>query len=180
MIEKELKQIISKEQYDKLKSMFIWQKDINQTNNYYKDTNNILRETKTTVRVREIDDEKFLQIKLAKTTQNSLVISNEIEEKIDSVPEILTAEKINKLTGLQTSDLVKWGSLKTHRLCFVDGTTELCLDENFYFGITDYEIEVEFQDDVSEFILQKCKDLNINFTQTPTGKYTRALKAYTN
>lgn len=63
MIEKEIKILLSKEQYEKIEKVFSWKKKFTQINFYYGDLEKIDENGELTVRVRQNGDNYKLQIK---------------------------------------------------------------------------------------------------------------------
>lgn len=70
------------------------------------------------------------------------------------------------------------GDLETIRHAIMEATQEICLDENHYEGVTDYELEVEATLDASQAhrrFVELCHAHNIPITHAPS-KYARFLK----
>ena len=63
MIEKEIKILLTNEQYNKIERMFRWEKTYNQINFYYGDLDKVEENGELTVRVRQKEDGYKLQIK---------------------------------------------------------------------------------------------------------------------
>jgi uncharacterized protein YjbK len=178
VIEKELKSLISREKYEELLDFFNFDETFEQINFYYIDNENIAKKKKINVRVRQIEEKFFLQVKTAVRDYKGLSISDEHEEELPSVPEVISGEKISKITKIQVGDLHSVGSLKTLRsLCRWNGETLICLDKNSYLDTVDYEIEVEFSsDEVDQKLLDVLSGHQVNFDKNTHGKRSRFLK----
>lgn len=87
-IEREIKISLTKEQYNTAEKLFQWSKIIEQTNFYYipqRDSG------MTSIRVRQIGDKYFLQLKAPISENGALHVKKEFERELDSLPEKLTA-----------------------------------------------------------------------------------------
>ena len=79
MIEKEIKILLSKEQYEKIEKVFSWKKKFTQINFYYGDLEKIDENGELTVRVRQNGDNYKLQIKKPVVYDEALHIKEEYE-----------------------------------------------------------------------------------------------------
>lgn len=172
MQEKEIKILLSKEKYNIINSKFEWNKYRIQTNYYYKDLSSD-KNSNITVRVRQYGQKYTLQVKVPVERKNSLHINNEYEIVLTDIPLVIPAEMIYKLSGVKMGDCKNIGSLTTRRKIFdYDVSTVICLDTNTYFDITDYELEIEYKDEVDKKL--------INFLENNIGKpYENAKEKYT-
>lgn len=93
MIENEFKIILTSEQYEKLLSLYDWDKTVVQTNHYYDTDDFRLSNTHITCRVREIDGAYFLQMKFPAARTYSRV---ELEKPLNALPETLAADELFK------------------------------------------------------------------------------------
>lgn len=177
MLEVEYKSLLSKEIFDKLQSYYKWDHIKTQTNYYYYDSTGELARQHITVRVREIDDKYFLQIKAHKNPGEALQISEESEFALDSLPEAISAEDACKYTGVHTGELTLLGNLITcrHSLMWCEGV-EICLDKSEYFDRIDYEIEVEYTGDFPPELMMELNGLGVEFKEKTKGKYSRFVK----
>ena len=127
-IEKEFKNLLSKEQYDALVNDYkeVFTKDVTQTNSYY-DYEGLLHEHKMALRIRIVEGKETGEITL-KIPQSSL----EVLEYTEVLPvDILNAYNQTAL-------------LTTHRLEGALSENEwLVLDESHYNGKVDFEMEME-------------------------------------
>lgn len=178
MQEKEIKILLPKEKYDFIDSTFKWNKYLSQTNYYYKD---LLSDenSNVTVRVRQYGDKYTLQVKVPVTRNDSLHVNNEYEIVLTDAPFVISSDRIFKLSGVKMGDCTNIGSLTTRRKIFdYDNSTEICLDISTYFDVTDYEIEIEYKDEVDEKVLKFISDNTGDISKSAKGKYTRFLNEY--
>ena len=153
-IEKEFKNLLSKEQYDALVNDYkeVFTKDVTQTNSYY-DYEGLLHEHKMALRIRIVEGKETGEITL-KIPQSSL----EVLEYTEVLPvDILNAYNNDKQFTLPTSlqealedngitiqTVNQTALLTTHRLEGALSENEwLVLDESHYNGKVDFEMEME-------------------------------------
>ena len=153
-IEKEFKNLLSKEQYDALVNDYkeVFTKDVTQTNSYY-DYEGLLHEHKMALRIRIVEGKETGEITL-KIPQSSLEVLEYTEvlpvdilnaynhDKQFALPTSLQETLENKGITLQTVN--QTALLTTHRLEGALSENEwLVLDESHYNGKVDYETEME-------------------------------------
>ena len=149
MIENEFKVMLTAEQYNAILSMFEWDKTVRQVNHYY-DTDNLrLSENHITVRVRTVGGECLLQMKLPNGADYS---RRELERKLSgNVPTTLSPQLLNELADgnapITLPCVHRLGQLSTLRSIKRFDGAEVDLDKSSYFGVTDYELEIEFTDE---------------------------------
>ena len=153
-IEKEFKNILTKEQYEAIASDYqsVFTKDVTQTNSYY-DYEGLLQEHKMALRIRIVEGKETGEITL-KIPQSSL----EVLEYTEVLPvDILNAYNHDKQFTLPTSlqealedkgitiqTVNQTALLTTHRLEGALSENEwLVLDESHYNGKVDFEMEME-------------------------------------
>ena len=153
-IEKEFKNLLTKEQYDALVNDYkeVFTKDVTQTNSYY-DYEGLLQEHKMALRIRIVEGKETGEITL-KIPQSSL----EVLEYTEILPvDILNAYNHDKQFTLPTSlqealedkgitiqTVNQTALLTTHRLEGALSENEwLVLDESHYNGKVDFEMEME-------------------------------------
>lgn len=143
-IENEFKIMLTKAEYERILAMYEFD-GIVQTNHYF-DTDGLEMSAKhTTVRVRELDGKFFLQVKLPTEVSYSRV---EFCEELGEIPESISAERLKSLTGRDLPDVRRLGTLKTTRNIHKFDGGEIDLDCSEYFDVVDYELEIEFSDEV--------------------------------
>ena len=143
MIENEFKVMLTEEQYESLLKLYDF-KTIVQTNHYF-DTDDLqMSERHITVRVRELDGKFYLQMKLPTSVNYSRV---ELSQELRVLPETLSGEELQKLSGEEFPDVKRLGALTTTRGIWKFNGGEVDVDKSEYFGKTDYELEIEFSDE---------------------------------
>lgn len=179
MIENEFKIMLTSEQYEKLLSQYKWDKTVVQTNHYY-DTDDLgLSDAHITCRVREIDGAYFLQMKFPAAREYSRV---ELEKPLSALPETISADNLLKPDGHDAlPDVKRLGALTTTRSVKQFNGAEIDLDKSEYFGITDFELEIEFTDETAARSLlaeiTEKRSLQPN-SEVCTGKIRRFLEEY--
>lgn len=179
MIENEFKIMLTSEQYEKLLSLYDWDKTVVQTNHYY-DTDDLrLSDLHITCRVREIDGAYFLQMKFPAARTYSRV---ELEKPLNKLPETIPADDLIKPDGSGAlPDVKRLGALTTTRSVKRFDGAEIDLDKSEYFGKTDFELEIEFTDETAArgLLNEITEKLNIQpSSEVCTGKIRRFLEEY--
>lgn len=175
-IEKEIKILVTLEEYKKIERLFNWSNDYIQVNHYYGDTKDINFSTDT-YRVREKKGKKVLQVKISVKNEGALHIKKEYEKELYSVPPKLKKSELMDLVGGEFDDKDYIGKLITRRkecLDFCD--IIICLDANTYLDTNDYEVEIEFKGKRPDYIIEMFNNNGITIDPQIEGKYTRFLK----
>ena len=176
-IEKELKVMLTEAQYERLSKEFEWEHTIEQRNHYFRCRNTKLF---SSIRVRQIGERFFLQVKMPVSEEGALSVKKEFEKELSAVPPVLSAEELKELTGAYFGDAVGMGELFTLRKTAVIESCEVCLDKSEYLGITDFEIELEYTGEYPTELVGRIEALGICFDKPPVGKYARFIDAYKN
>ena len=171
MLEKEIKLILSQEEYDRLTEALTFDGELLQVNHYYH--SDLCSERRISVRVREVEGKALLQVKLPVSTQGSLAVREERERELEAVPERITAGQLTEICGIE-DEAVRLGSLTTLRKLShqIEGV-EFCLDKNDYLGVTDYELEAEYTGDYPKEAVELLESLGIPSDRPAKGKYAR-------
>ena len=148
MVENEFKLMLTEAQYQKLYSMYGWDTEFSQTNYYFDTPELSLINSHITCRVRYVGGLYYLQMKLPNGADHSRL---EFEAELgDALPYKLSAQELNELSGRSDiPDVGLIGELTTLRSVKKFDGGEIDLDRSRYFGITDYELEVEFTDETA-------------------------------
>lgn len=179
MLETELKCIITKDVFEKIKGKYKWDRVITQTNHYYRALTPILKQNGITFRVREIDNTYKLQIKKHTNSDSPLQICEEYERELEAVPDFFDEVTVFGLTGVDAGEVYLIGSATTKRYSLMwNNTTEICLDYTMYFDIDDYEIEIEFKGECPIALLDEMKVLGVEFKENSKGKYSRFIQRF--
>lgn len=113
MIEKEIKILLSKEQYEKIEKVFSWKKKFTQINFYYGDLEKIDENGELTVRVRQNGDNYKLQIKKPVVYDEALHIKEEYERDIKDLPDKILGEQLKDILGMDFPDFYMLGKLES-------------------------------------------------------------------
>lgn len=179
MIEKELKVLLDKHTYKKVLNLFCWDNIITHHNYYFSDEDYMLEKNKISVRVRKKDDNLKLQIKIPIKNKMALHIKDEYEESIKQIPEVISSEKIKSITGKNIKNAYRIGTLITERyIAWYTDSIRICLDKNIYLKTIDYELEIEYINDIDDTLINLLISNGISFKCDANGKYSRFLNLY--
>ena len=153
-IEKEFKNLLTKEQYDALVNDYkeVFTKDVTQTNSYY-DYEGLLQQHKMALRIRIVEGKETGEITL-KIPQSSLevlefteVLPVEILNQYNNDKQFTLPPSIQKALeekGISLQSVMQTALLTTHRLEGALSKNEwLVFDESHYNGNVDFEMEME-------------------------------------
>ena len=153
-IEKEFKNLLTKEQYTSLVEDYkdVFTKDVTQTNSYY-DYEGLLQKHKMALRIRIVEGKDTGEITL-KIPQSSLevlefteVLPVEILNQYNNDKQFTLPPSIQKALeekGISLQSVMQTALLTTHRLEGELSENEwLVLDESHYNGKVDFEMEME-------------------------------------
>lgn len=175
MLEKEIKLMLTEEEYHRLATEFDFSSEVCQVNHYF--TCPECAKKRISVRVREVGGKALLQVKLpAGGGSGALMVREERERELSEVPDRLPAEVLDEICGIR-AEAVRIGSLATLRkLCYEYEGVELALDKNEYLGITDYEAEAEYTGEYPAAVIDRIAALGIDTEKEAFGKYSRFCK----
>ena len=140
-IELEYKMLLNPRQYQRIQQKYSFDYPFKQTNHYYDTPDKALHNKRFALRIRDVNNERILTLK---TPQKVGVM--EFECPVDSYDfsELkLPDEIINELSFININDLYCFGSLTTYRSVYETEYATICLDNNTYANVQDYEIEYE-------------------------------------
>ncbi|MGE6631461.1 CYTH domain-containing protein [Bacillus sp. NPDC077027] len=185
MIELEYKYLLLKEAYDDIHQLL--QKSYEPLYvlnfNYYYDTPDFAFEQNGyTVRIRQVHDQLTLDVKSPSHTKGYKRMRDETSIPIDYFPQKLVLKDwLNTLPATVSCDADLLGLLVTERQTFfLEEGVKADLDKSSYLGVTDYELEIEFESEKSE----EAKSWFLKLTdglEIPTnrkGKRTRFLSRF--
>lgn len=139
--------------------------------NYYYDTKDCkYNKQNETIRIRQIGKSLILQYKKHNKSQNNLCKSEEISQDTNIVP--------CKISFLNSKDIVSLkGDLITERKVYsFEKGIYIAFDINYYLGVCDYELEIEFEYSEKETAIQLMKKLSLKSSRPIDNKSTRFLK----
>lgn len=177
MTEKEYKILIPENVLPLLDCYSPWDNELSQMNFYYDIPEQTLHKNGIVIRVRNICENLYLQIKIAKVRDNNVFISEEYEKRIEKIPYTISSSEIIQLFNVDFSipDVYMHGFMQTNRkqkMLFKN--TVLFLDENIYSGHTDYEIEIEYEEtEKLNLVLTELSQLGINTIANGISKCKR-------
>lgn len=176
MIEKELKILLTEEEYLSILSDIEWESSFEQINHYYSDPDGAQKGRGLSIRIRELNNKFYLQMKRTITERGLLHVKEEYEYEMISAPDILSNLTLRDIT---IKNAKKMGCLKTIRHIYHwDKNTEICLDENMYLGTKDYEIEIEFTKGIPASLSEWLQKTGLNLNGFAPGKYSRFCSIY--
>ena len=173
MLEKEVKILLSIQEYERLFSIFDFEEPFIQTNYYYENSKSAIKNV--TIRIREKNDKYKLQVKIPKNIEGSIHIKEEYEEDIDKVYETIDKEILKQATEIDfEDDLLLIGKLVTKRLvCNKYDDVVIALDANKYLDVKDYELEIEYCNEYPQYIMDILKEHDIKINDLVLGKNNR-------
>lgn len=181
LIEKEIKVILSKEQYDSIGKILKWEKEFEQINYYYLDKEKEIDKRGITVRVRDKNKKLKLQVKCPVTTEKALHVKREYEYDIDEVIESIDSSLLKEIYNEDFGELFLMGKLVTFRKeSLWSDNILICLDKSTYLEYEDFELEIEFKDELDENLIRLLKEKNITFNKGTFGKCRRFFRRYLN
>jgi uncharacterized protein YjbK len=175
-IERELKMLLTKEQFETLVKAYPGQKVIDQENIYYDDAQDSVKNQNGALRLRKTGDSSILTVKLPYDS-----ISKYEYEK-PAISESLTEPSPSDLAFIQShmnvqiplKEVVSF-TTERHITRFENG--ELCLDKSDYEGTIDYELEYEYYNahDGIGFLNELLKPFDIQYEKNCPSKIARAV-----
>ena len=144
-----------------------------QINHYYDTPELLLSALHATLRVREKESGLMLEYKHGQKRVGELRTATEDRYPITEIPSEISGKMLPDCDG--TLVFYPLGSLTTERTDFNIGDCLVSLDKNTYFGITDYEIEVEVND--GGILPPAISALSVTFSASTLGKFHRFLAA---
>lgn len=176
MKEQEFKSLVSEEKYEALKNEYAWDNEFRQTNHYFFDKNGCILKNEITVRVREKEDSCKLQVKIPESIRSNIHIKNEFSMPLENVPQVIEGKVLKDLCGIDVGDITRLGELRTERRTKrISESVKLFLDKNDYLNTTDYEVEIEYQNDKSE-IADLVRELELSQSSVTYGKKSRFVR----
>lgn len=181
MIENEFKIMLTEAQYNTIHSLYGWDSEAQQVNSYYDSPDFALSDRHITCRVRTVSGRYLLQVKLPAVEQHNGAVSRiELERELDGIPQVISGEELMEMSGAEDiPDAALLGTLTTFRSVKRFPGAEIDLDRSEYFGITDYELEVEYTDEeAAKKILAEIGDYADIGRRSSIGKIRRFLAEY--
>ena len=181
-LEREIKVIIPNSELPKYKQILenlAWPKETLQVNYYFDTEDFSLEASEKTLRIRQKHDKLMLQYKYYKSRKGAVRECTEFEREVVEFPKFISSILLPDYIVQDEDTEYKYvGSLVTKRVEYVIDGTIVSLDENYYLGKYDCEIEVESKE------LSKAQEVlgRLSIQQTSAdlslGKYSRFVREY--
>lgn len=179
MIEKEYKVLLSEQQYTILCDLLELDDGTIQVNHYYDNDLLELADLGATIRIREKNNALKMQIKIPIEENRGLHIKKEIERQVDKIPSTIMFFALDLDFTLLNDNLSRIGSLTTLRKTYhFNNDIKIALDKNEYLQKIDYELEIEFKDNLTKEVKDILHAVKISFDEDAHGKYSRFINAY--
>lgn len=177
MLEQEYKILLSKEDYIKVEKLFNFTDAFTQINFFYKEIENAHLDT--TIRIRAKKEKLFLQVKQPIEKKQGIHIKKEYQKELNVVPYKIEGKILNSLCATDIyEDCFLLGVLITERKILELEKCEIALDVNYYGSVIDYELEIEYEEEIDPKIIQILSKENLYIGKNSDGKYTRFVKQY--
>ena len=178
-VEKEYKILVSKEQFEKLCSLYEKLEFVTQINTYYDTANRDIEKHKGAMRIRERNNRFLFTLKMIQEDLDGLCECEcEVSENSSAV---FQSNDIQQLLGEYHihGTIIPVTTLTTKRAVIESENAELCFDISTYGSHTDYEIEYEYKqphDGLAVFQkLLAC--IGLVYEKNCTSKIQRAMQA---
>lgn len=179
-LEIEYKMLLSQADFERLCSFYPQAEAVLQINTYYDCLNNPLKSRGMGMRIREKEG-RFIFCLKQKTPEGHEEYETEVQENsLQALNEPAVQEIFHRLEICGPFCAV--GQLWTKRaeIACLNGT--LCLDQNQYYGKTDYELEFELYPQADPQKAQKelaaiLKQINLTYKRNKRSKIQRCLEA---
>jgi len=174
IVEREVKYLLSQGIYEKFNQLFPWTKSYWQVNHYYSPKDKI--HSKMTIRIRQVDCDLRLEIKhiLSKEPR----IAKEYSKIVDKIKYNILCNEIYEISGIKCDAVYYIGDLITFRKEYeYSEGVKICLDQSFYIGKIDYELEIEYVSKYPIDLVEKIENI-YGVTIQHKGKYTRFIENY--
>ena len=185
-LEIELKTLLKKDEYNRLKDQFTGVTPVLQKN-YYIDTPDFeLREKKVAMRIRTFEDWAELTLKVPQSVGN-MEYNQKLQLKDtenylskEELPQGLVLDELAK-HGIQSKNWQVLGCLTTLRYEMQTTIGLMALDESQYFDMTDYELELEVEnhEQGKQDFQQFLEENQISYQKAPS-KLVRFVKSMKN
>ncbi len=157
-LEIEFKSLLSMAEYDQLKRLFTHVNPVRQTNHYLDSPDFKLRKKKLALRIRTFDHDAEMTLKVPQEVGN---IEYNIDLSLEEAQQLLGEKSITcghtdlseicellEARDIQLDEITLIGSLTTIRYEQKLAIGLCALDKNDYLGHTDYELELEVEDNL--------------------------------
>lgn len=156
-LEIEFKTLLSMPEYDRLMTRFTHVTPVRQTNHYFDTKDLLLREKRLALRIRTFDKSAEMTLKVPQEVGN---MEHNIDLPLEDAQALLAKKSllgcsldfseifdILEAQNVTLADITCIGSLTTTRREYYNGIGKAALDANEYLGTSDFEFELEVEDE---------------------------------
>lgn len=176
-IERELKILISEDQYNTILHSYEFSEKFIQTNTFYDTPDRKVRAANGAMRIRKKDGKHIFTLKIRTDPITHIEYEKEID--VDRIQDIRDPEILGWLNkyGIP-QDVEKILSFTTERSVLILENAEFCVDKTIFENYVDYELEYEYtkeHDGITAFnaILAPY---GLHYIKNNPGKFSRAMK----
>lgn len=174
-IERELKILISREEYEKIIHSYDFEKQIKQTNTYYDTQDNQIKKCNGALRIRKINNQNIFTLKIKKDDITHYEYEKQID--VDTIKEIKDPEILEWCSMHHISlDVEPIVSFTTYRSVLNLKQAQICADITMFDQATDYEIEYEYryEHDGISYFNQILEPIHKQYIKNCPSKIARA------
>ena len=177
-IERELKLLLTKEEYEKIGKSYDFSEGFIQTNTYYDSNDSLLKERKCAMRIRTIDNHYYFTLKI----KSDSITHIELEKEIDTnqLEQIKDLEILGWMKEYNIpKDCIEIASFTTYRKVLETDEATICLDENRFKNHIDYEMEYEYKkehDGLTAFN-SLLEPFHLSYKNNSPSKLARAIQS---
>lgn len=175
-IERELKILVSKEQFQKILNSYEFKKPIIQTNTYYDTNDKKIKHMNGALRIRTIENTHIFTLKIKKDSITHYEYEKEIQTT--NINEIKDTEILGWIKEYDIPTNIKpITSFRTERYTYNFEHGQLCADITSYENHIDYELEYEYIDnhDGISFFNHILNNINTKYEKNCPSKIARAM-----
>ena len=175
-IERELKILVSKEQFQKILNSYEFKKPIIQTNTYYDTDDQKIKHMNGALRIRTIENTHIFTLKIKKDSITHYEYEKEIQTT--NINEIKDPEILGWIQEYDIPTNIKpITSFRTERYTYNFEHGQLCADITSYENHIDYELEYEYIDnhDGISFFNHILNNINTKYEKNCPSKIARAM-----
>ncbi|MGM9947624.1 CYTH domain-containing protein [Floccifex sp.] len=175
-MERELKILVQKFEYEKIKNSYDFSNPRIQKNVYYDTPSNEIKNKGGAMRIRTINGHHFFTLKLKK--DNITHYEYEKEINTDKIEQIQDNEVLHWIHSLHLKEkLIPIISFETERRMWITNLAEICADKNIFGDVIDYEIEYEYRIDHDgiQVFNDLLKPVHLYYEKNCSSKIARAM-----
>ncbi len=177
--ERELKIILTQDQFEKILHSYDFEEPVTQINTYYDTADESLKKEKSALRIRQIGDQNILTVKKPKDEITKYEYEFPVSENSITIDDLLPSEK-DHLSAIISTDEPYYPTVTfmTTRYNLKTPHAVISLDQTEFRNSTDYELEYEYLDNhdgisrLNEFL----KPAGITYKENGPSKLARAMK----